>query len=88
MNPSAQPVRIYRRTRLGDFEQVDHAIVTSQLNDVGLSNASYSASSVDSASTPTLGALLKVVILTFLISQIVCCVTVTKIMYLLSQIIN
>jgi len=34
VNPSAQPVKIYRRTRLADFEQVDHNIATFQLNDV------------------------------------------------------
>ena len=34
VNPSAQPVKFYRRTRLADFEQVDHNIATFQLNDV------------------------------------------------------
>ena len=32
INPSFQPVKIYRRTRLGDFEQVDSAIATFELN--------------------------------------------------------
>lgn len=32
INPSFQPVKIYRRTRLGDFEEVDSAIATFELN--------------------------------------------------------
>ena len=33
VNPSAKPVKIYRRTRLADFEAVDQSIATFQLND-------------------------------------------------------
>ena len=70
VNPSAQPVKIYRRTRLGDFEQVNHDIATFKL---------------------TFRVLLvllvlklerlKAIILTFLICQIVCFVTVTKLRF-------
>ena len=43
VNPSAQPVKIYRRTRLADFEQVDHNIATFKLNDVEQANNSHPA---------------------------------------------
>ena len=35
INPSLQPVKIYRRTRLGDFEEVDPSIATFELNSLG-----------------------------------------------------
>ena len=35
INPSSQPVKIYRRTRLGDFEEVDPSIATFELNSLG-----------------------------------------------------
>ena len=31
MNPSAQPVKIFRRTKLADFEEVDSDIATFEL---------------------------------------------------------
>ena len=34
INPSFQPVKIYRRTRLGDFEEVDSSIATFELNSI------------------------------------------------------
>ena len=32
VNPSFQPVKIYRRTRLADFEEVDQNVATFELN--------------------------------------------------------
>ena len=40
VNPSAQPVKIFRRTRLANFEQVDHNIATFQLNETALQDKS------------------------------------------------
>ena len=33
VNPSARPVKIFRKTRLGDFQSVEHRIETFQLSD-------------------------------------------------------
>ena len=46
VNPSAQPVKIYRRNRLADFEQADHNIATFQLNDVEKAEVSLPSCSV------------------------------------------
>ena len=42
VNPSAQPVKIYRITRLGDFEVVDSSIETFELNSLEHSDSSPS----------------------------------------------
>ena len=42
INPSAQPVKIYRRTRLGDFEEIDSSIGTLELNSLEHSGSSPS----------------------------------------------
>ena len=39
INPSSQPVKIYRRTRFGDFEEVDPSIATFELNSLGCPDA-------------------------------------------------
>lgn len=44
INPSSQPVKIYRRTRLGDFKGVDSSIETFELDSMKHS---------DSPSSPT-----------------------------------
>ena len=46
VNPSAQPVKIYRRTKLADFEQIVHNIATFQLNDVEKAEVSLPSCSV------------------------------------------
>ena len=38
INPSLQPVKIHRRTKLGDFEEVDSSIATFELNSIGCAN--------------------------------------------------
>ena len=48
INPSAQPVKIYRRTKLGDFEQADPSVATSELKPSGSSSPSPRPSSTDS----------------------------------------
>ena len=39
INPSSQPVKICRRTRLADFEEVDPSIATFELNSLGCPDA-------------------------------------------------
>ena len=48
INPSAQPVKIYRRTKLGDFEQVDPSVATFELKPSESSSPSPQPSSTDS----------------------------------------
>ena len=48
INPSFQPVKIYRRTRLGDFEEVNSSIDTFELNSMKHSNSSPSSTDADS----------------------------------------
>ena len=48
INPSFQPVKIYRRTRLGDFEEVDSSIATFELNSMEHSKTPPSPTSDDS----------------------------------------
>ena len=48
INPSFQPVKIYRRTRLGDFEEVHSTIDTFELNSIEHSNSSPSPTVVES----------------------------------------
>ena len=48
INPSFQPVKIYRRTRLGDFEEVNSSIDTFELNSMEYSNSSPSSTDADS----------------------------------------
>ena len=38
INPSSQPVKIHRRTKLGDFEEVDSSIATFESNSIGCAN--------------------------------------------------
>lgn len=51
INPSSQPVKIFRRTRLGDFEEVVSSIATFELNELNSQGNSRSppSATVDSA---------------------------------------
>ncbi|KAL9976989.1 hypothetical protein ACROYT_G014344 [Oculina patagonica] len=48
INPTAKPIKIYRRTRLGDFEEVDSSIGTFELNSMQHSNSSPSSTTDNS----------------------------------------